>query len=89
MPGPIEQEYPTEIDGQPLGDYIEWLKFSFLSTTEILPSISVPVGFSRDGMPVGLQLIGKHRGEAHLLQVARAVEMAVHLPNGPIDPIPG
>ena len=86
-PGPVEEEYPTEIDGNPLGDYIEWLKFSYLSTIASLPSISVPVGFSDDGMPVGMQLIGPPRGEAKLLAVARAVEQAVGGPLGPIDPM--
>ncbi len=83
--GPVEQEFPREIDGRELTDYLDWLKFSFLSTTVGLPSISVPVGLM-EGMPVGLQLIGRPRGEARLLQVARAVEHANDGPLGPIDP---
>jgi len=86
-PGPVEEEYPTHIDGKPLGDYIEWLKFSYLSTITGLPSVSVPVGFTDDGMPVGIQLIGQPRGEARLLAVAKTVEQAVGGPTGPIDPI--
>ncbi|MDP6167001.1 MAG: amidase family protein [Gammaproteobacteria bacterium] len=86
-PGPLQEEYPTEIDGKPLGDYIEWLKFSYLSATTGLPSVSVPVGFTDDGLPVGMQLIGSPRGEARLLAVARAVEQAVGGPGGPIDPM--
>lgn len=86
MPGPVEVEYPTEIDGKPLTDYIEWLKFSYLSTATSLPSLSVPVGVNSDGMPVGLQLIGPPRGEARLLQVARAIEMAMGGPNKVRDP---
>lgn len=86
MPGPVEVEYPTEIDGKPLGDYVEWLKYSFLSTTAAVPSISVPVGLSDDGIPIGLQLLGRPRGEARLLQVARAVEIAVGTSPAPIDP---
>lgn len=87
MPGPVEEEFPREMDGEPLSDYIDWLKFSFLSPTTGLPSVSVPVGLSEDGLPVGLQLIGRHRGEARLLQVARAVEAACGGPLGPIDPV--
>lgn len=87
MPGPVEEEFPREIEGEPLTDYIDWLKFSFLSPTTGLPSVSVPVGLSDAGLPVGIQLIGSHRGEARLLQVARAVEMACGGPLGPIDPI--
>jgi amidase len=85
-PGPIEEEYPKQLDGKPLDDYITWLKFSYLATATGLPAISVPVGLSPSGIPVGLQLIGPPRGEAKLLQVARAVEIAVGGPLGPIDP---
>ncbi|MBR9763839.1 MAG: amidase [Rhodobacteraceae bacterium] len=87
MPGPVEQEYPAEIDGRPLEDYISWLKFSYLSPVTGLPSISVPVGLGPRGLPVGLQLIGKPRGEAALLAAARAVERAMGGPLGPIDPV--
>ena len=86
MPGPVEQEYPTVIDGQTGHDYIDWLRFSYLAATTGLPAISVPVGLSVTGIPMALQLIGPPRGEARLLQVARAVEVAVGGPLGPIDP---
>lgn len=85
-PGPVEEEYPKFMDGEPLDDYITWLRFSYLSTATGLPSVSVPVGLNESGVPVGLQLIGPHRGEARLLAAARAVEMAVGGPLGPIDP---
>lgn len=87
MPGPVEQEYPVEIDGRPLEDYIAWLKFSFVSPVTGLPAISVPVGLGPRGLPVGLQLIGKPRGEAALLAAARIIERAMGGPLGPIDPV--
>lgn len=87
MPGPVEEEFPREIVGKPVTDYIDWLRFSFLSATTGLPSISVPVGLSAQGLPVGLQLIGPHRGEARLLQAAAMVEAAMGGPLGPIDPV--
>ncbi len=90
-PGPVEEEYPRVIDGQRSEDtedwYVDWLRFSFLATTCALPALSMPVGFTKSGMPVGLQLIGPPRGEARLLQVARFVEEAVQFPKTPIDPI--
>lgn len=86
-PGPVEEEYPPVVNGQPVEDYIDWLRFSFLTTTTGLPALSMPVGFTRSGMPVGLQLIGPPRGEAKLLAVARAVELAVDYAGAsPIDP---
>lgn len=82
----VEEEYPKFINGQPVTDYLDWLKFSFLATATSLPSIVLPAGFTCDGMPVGIQMIGPHRGEAKLLQVARAFERAMDLSVGPIDP---
>ena len=87
MPGPVEEEYPTQIDDVPLTDYISWLRYSYLATTVGLPAISVPVGLTEAGLPVGLQLIGRPRGEAELLAAARFVEMSMGGPLGPIDPV--
>jgi amidase len=86
-PGPVEEEYPRFVDGQPMRDYIDWLRFAFLATATTLPAISVPVGFTASGMPVGIQLVGRPRGEAGLLRTARAVEEAVGFPRTPIDPV--
>lgn len=86
-PGPVEIEYPTQVAGQPMDDYISWLKFAFLATTTGLPAISVPIGFTSDGLPMGIQLIGPPRGEAKLLQVALFIENCVNFPKTPIDPI--
>ncbi len=89
-PGPVEQEYPTELDGKPLTDYVDWLRFSFLATTTALPSISLPVGFTDQAMPMGIQLIGPPRGEAKLLKVAKTLEqicdVALKTPIDPFDP---
>jgi len=86
-PAPVEQEFPTLVDGQSIGTYETWLRFSFLSVVTLLPSMSIPAGFTADGLPVGLQLIGPPRGEAKLLQTARFIEDAIGLPATPIDPI--
>ena len=86
-PGPVEEEYPSAVDGVPTADYVDWLRFSFLATTTALPAIAMPVGLTASGMPVGLQLVGPPRGEAVLLSVARAVEEAVGFPATPIDPV--
>lgn len=86
MPRPVELEWVDEINGVEFTNYMDWLRFAFLATVTGLPAISVPIGLSPEGMPIGMQLIGKPRGEAALLAVARAVEMAVGGPLGPIDP---
>lgn len=83
---PIEQEYPPFVGGVPIDDYVEWLRFSFLAPTTTLPALSMPAGFTTEGLPVGLQMIGPPRGEARLLQVALAVEERLGLTSTPIDP---
>lgn len=87
-PTDVEVEYPSEVGGIPVNDYVEWLKFSFLGVVTTLPSLSIPCGFTKSGMPVGLQLIGPPRGEARLLQVARRLEAIWGYDRGvPIDPV--
>ena len=83
----VELEYPASVDGEPCQDYLDWLRYSFLSTTTGMPSIVIPVGTIEADMPVGLQLIGPNKGEAKLLQVALAMEQVLDLELGPIDPI--
>lgn len=85
MPRAQSEEWVHEVNGQPLTGYMDWLRFAFLATVTGLPAISVPVGLS-NGIPVAIQLIGPPRGEARLLAVARAVEIATGGPFGPIDP---
>lgn len=87
LPHPQTEEWVSEIGGQTLTGYMDWLRFAFLATTTGLPAISVPAGLGPRGLPVGLQLVGKPRGEAALLAAARAVEVAVGGPLGPIDPV--
>ncbi|MEO0548146.1 MAG: amidase family protein [Pseudomonadota bacterium] len=86
-PQAVEIEYPSQVDGVDMPDYVDWLRFSYLATTAGLPAISVPCGFTKSGMPVGLQLIGPPRGDAKVLAVAAAVEAVLNLGTAPIDPI--
>ncbi|MEM9913090.1 MAG: amidase family protein [Pseudomonadota bacterium] len=64
-----------------------WLRASFLSPTTTLPALSMPAGFTSEGMPVGLQLVGPPRGEARLLQLAPVMDERLGPPVGPIDPV--
>jgi amidase len=74
-PFPIEQEYVSVIDGVPMGSYIEWMRSSSRISVTLGPAISVPVGFTRAGLPVGLQLVTRPFGERALIEVAHALEL--------------
>ncbi|WP_158971776.1 amidase [Chachezhania sediminis] len=87
VPGPVEEEFPKVIAGQEIQAYETWLRFSFLAVATLLPALALPAGFTSEGLPVGLQLIGPPRGEAKLLQIGLFIEEALGLPAGPIDPI--
>ncbi len=75
-PFPVEQPYPTEINGKPLDNYTQWFFLTYGITLTSLPAISVPCGFTRSGLPVGLQIVGRRRQEAAVLQAAAAFEAA-------------
>jgi amidase len=75
-PFPVEQPYPTAINGTPLADYTQWFYLTYGITVTGLPAISVPCGFTRAGLPVGLQIVGRRRQEAAVLRAAAAFEAA-------------
>jgi amidase len=75
-PFPVEQEYPTEIDGVPHPGYLDWMRSAYYVSAAGLPALSVPGGFTSDGLPVGLQVVGPHRGEFAVLQAGHAFEQA-------------
>jgi amidase len=76
LPFPVEQPYPTHLDGKPLDNYIQWAYMTYAITLTGLPAISVPCGFSRTGLPVGLQIVGRRRQETAVLRGAAAFEAA-------------
>ena len=75
-PFPVETEYPTEIDGVAMHNYIEWMRSCSRITVTESPTISVPAGFTRDGLPTGLQIVGPHHADRLVLEVAYAYQQA-------------
>ncbi|WP_420436189.1 amidase [Candidatus Poriferisodalis sp.] len=75
-PFDVEVEYPTEIEGVEFETYIDWMRSCSDITVTTHPAISVPAGFTPDGLPVGLQLIGRHRADRSVLELAHAWEAA-------------
>ncbi len=73
-PFPVEMPYPQEINGKPINNYQEWLYLTYAITVTGLPAISVPCGWTAEGLPVGLQIVGRRLGEATVLRAAAAFE---------------
>jgi amidase len=75
-PFDIAQPYVTEIDGVALPTYIDWMRICSDITLTAHPAISVPAGFTAEGLPVGLQIVGRYQDEWSVLQLAHAFEQA-------------
>lgn len=76
-PFPADEEYPSSINGQPVTDYLDWMRSAYAVTVTGCPAMSVPVGRTRHGLPIGVQLVAPHGADRALLETAHAFEEAV------------
>ncbi|MDA3623928.1 amidase [Saccharopolyspora sp. WRP15-2] len=76
VPFPVEAEYPAEVDGVAQESYLDWMRSAYFVSAAGNPALSVPGGFTPDGLPVGLQIVGPHRADLEVLQVGHAFEQA-------------
>lgn len=84
------KRYLEEVAGRKFDTYISWLVLTFAITITGTPAISLPCGFTKTGLPVGLQIVGRPRGEAELLAFSAIVEAAFGISDKvPLDPIAG
>jgi amidase len=75
-PFAVEVPWPREVAGVAMETYTDWFRSCSRITVTAHPAVSVPAGFTPAGLPVGLQLVGRHRGELALLRIAAAFEAA-------------
>lgn len=73
-PFDVNQQYITSINDRKMETYIDWMKSCYYITVTGHPAISVPCGFTPDGLPVGIQIVGRHQDDFGLLQLANAFE---------------
>jgi amidase len=73
-PFPVEIEWVREIDGEPMKTYIDWMATCYAITCAGLPALSLPAGFTPDGLPVGLQLVGRRGRDREVLELGHALE---------------
>ena len=75
-PFDVKERYVTEIEGVEMETYIDWMKSCYYITVTGLPAVSVPGGFTPEGLPVGVQIVGRHQDDFGVLQLALAFEQA-------------
>jgi amidase len=75
-PFDADLDWPKTIDGVTMSSYTDWMKSAYWISTTMCPAISVPAGFTDDGLPVGLQIVGRSMDDFGVLQIAYAFEQA-------------
>ena len=75
-PFDVTQPYVTEVNGVKMDTYIDWMRSCYYVTVTGHPAISVPCGFTEDGLPVGVQIVGRHQDDFGVLQLAFAFQEA-------------
>ena len=76
LPFDVNTPWVREINGVELPTYLDWMMSCCYVTLTGHPAISVPCGFSQDGLPVGVQIVGRHQQDRSVLELAWAFEQA-------------
>ena len=79
LPFDVNTHYPTEIAGVKMENYIAWMKSAYYISTVGNPAASVPCAFSQTGLPIGIQIVGRHHDDWGVLQMAYAFEQATNI----------
>ena len=78
-PFPADQEWVHEINGQQMATYLDWMSSCCVISITDLPALSLPVGTTPEGLPVGLQIVGPPKGDLQVLKLAHALEQDLGL----------
>lgn len=83
----VDMDWPREIAGRKMASYHEWMKATLLVTMSGCPALAAPAGFSANGLPIGIQIIGPNRNELGCLQIAYAYELAADWTHTRLPPL--
>jgi amidase len=75
-PFDVNTPYPTEIAGVKFDNYIDWMKSCWYISATGNPAASVPAGFTAEGLPIGLQIVGRNKADLSVLEMTHAFEQA-------------
>jgi amidase len=79
LPFDVKTPYPAEIAGVKMENYLAWMKSAYYISTVGNPAISVPCAFSESGLPIGLQIVGRHHDDRGVLEIGYAFEQATQV----------
>jgi amidase len=79
LPFDVNVHYPTEIAGVKMETYIDWMRSAYYISAVGNPAVAVPCAFSAGGLPIGLQIVGRHHDDWGALQLAYAFEQATNI----------
>src|SRR5216684_3202322 len=79
LPFDVNVHYPTEIAGTKMENYIAWMKSAYYISAVGNPAMSVPCAFSQGGLPIGIQIVGRHHDDWGVLQLGYAFEQATNV----------
>ena len=79
LPFDVHTPYPEQIEGTKMTTYIDWMRSSYYISVVSNPALSVPCGFSKTGLPIGLQIVGRHNADLAVLQMGFAFEQATNI----------
>jgi amidase len=79
LPFNVTTHYPTEIAGVKMENYLAWMKSAYYISTAGNPAMSVPCAFSSSGLPIGMQIVGRHHDDWGVLQLGYAFEQATRV----------
>jgi amidase len=79
LPFDVRMPYPTEIAGVKMLTYLDWMRSSYYISVVGNPALSIPCSFSKSGLPIGLQIVGRHNADLSVLQMGFAFEQATNI----------
>jgi amidase len=81
LPFDVNTHYPTQIEGVQMQTYIDWMRSAYYISVVGNPALSVPCAFSKNGLPIGIQIVGRHNADMSVLQMGYAFEQATNTGN--------
>jgi len=79
LPFDVNARHPVEIAGVKMENYIAWMKSTYYISIVGNPALSVPCAFSDSGLPIGIQIVGRHNDDCGVLQLGYAFEQATNI----------